>query len=194
MIEVSAFTIATIFVGWWKSEELILAHQIDFNVASISFIIATGLGAAASVKVGYYWGAKDSKMVVSSFRLVILVVIVYMLFCITIMLLTRFTIPTFYTYNAYVIETVATVLIVAAFFQLSDGIQLVCNGALRGLNDVNIPMWIAVISYWFISLPVGYYIAFELDYGLNGIWYGFVAGLSSSAILLWLRFRYIITR
>ncbi len=196
MIEVSAFTIATIFVGWWKSEELILAHQIAFNVASVTFIIATGLGAAASVKVGYYWGAKDTKMVVSSFRLVILIVVLYMLFCITIMLLTRYTIPTFYmkTPNPFVVETVASVLIVAALFQLSDGIQLVCNGALRGLNDVTTPMYIAVISYWLISLPVGYYVAFELDYGLSGIWWGFVAGLSTSAILLWLRFRYVISK
>lgn len=194
MIEVSAFTIATIFVGWWKSEELILAHQIAFNVASVTFIIATGLGAAASVKVGYYWGGKNTKMVVSSFRLVILIVILYMLLCIALMLLTRFSIPTFYTHNQFVIETVASVLIVAALFQLSDGIQLVCNGALRGLNDVTTPMYIAVISYWFISLPVGYFLAFELDYGLSGIWWGFVAGLSSSAILLWLRFRYVITK
>ncbi len=192
MLEVSTFAIATIFVGWW-SEEMLFAHQIAFNVASITFIIATGFGAAASVRVGYFWGAKDLSMVKNSFHLLIIIVITYMLVCIFFILTFRHIIPTLYTDNQVVIDAVSSALVVATLFQLSDGIQLICAGALRGINDVQVPTYITFFSYWVVSLPTGYYLAFVRGIGLNGIWYGFVVGLSISAILLWLRFRYKIT-
>ena len=78
----------------------------------------------------------------------------------------------------------------AAFFQVSDGVQVVGMGALRGIEDVRIPTLIAVTAYWLIGLPAGYVLAFTLDFGANGIWYGLLIGLTLAAVALFYRFRH----
>jgi MATE family multidrug resistance protein len=82
----------------------------------------------------------------------------------------------------------ASLLYIAAMFQLSDGVQAVSLGALRGLADTKIPTIITIIAYWVIGIPIGYYMAFYMDLGLYGIWYGLSIGLTFSAVLLTIRF------
>ena len=93
--------------------------------------------------------------------------------------------------NATVIAIAAKLLLVAAVFQISDGIQVVVLGALRGLQDVKIPTFITFVAYWIIGFPISYFLGKESMYGSVGIWIGLLAGLTASAIMLYLRFNYL---
>lgn len=96
-----------------------------------------------------------------------------------------------YIDNAEVIFLAAQLLIVAALFQLSDGLQVVILGALRGLQDVKFPTLICFIAYWIIGFPISYILGKEEMLGSMGIWYGLLAGLSASALMLYIRFNYL---
>ena len=90
-----------------------------------------------------------------------------------------------------VVSIASQLLIAAAIFQISDGIQVVVLGALRGLQDVKIPTIITFISYWLIGFPVSFYFGKEEQLGSFGIWLGLLAGLSTAAVLLYIRFNYL---
>ena len=96
--------------------------------------------------------------------------------------------------NTEVIVLAAQLLLVAAFFQISDGIQVVVLGALRGLQDVKIPTGITFMAYWVIGFPISYYLGLHTDFKSVGIWIGLLAGLTASAALLYLRFNYLTKR
>ena len=85
-------------------------------------------------------------------------------------------------------------LIIAGLFQLSDGTQVVCASALRGLQDVKIPSLLIFICYWVISLPLGYILAFKMDLGAIGIWMGLLIGLTLTATAMFMRFRLLVRR
>ncbi|NNE78305.1 MAG: MATE family efflux transporter, partial [Pricia sp.] len=93
--------------------------------------------------------------------------------------------------NTEVIALAAQLLLVAAFFQISDGIQVVVLGALRGLQDVKIPTFITFVAYWGIGFPISYYLGLHSDLGSTGIWLGLLTGLTASAIMLYIRFNYL---
>lgn len=94
-----------------------------------------------------------------------------------------------YTSDQTVITIAAQLLILAGFFQLFDGTQVVGLGVLRGLGDVNMPTFITFLSYWVIGIPVGYILGIELKMGVEGIWYGLTFGLLTASILLFIRFQ-----
>jgi len=96
--------------------------------------------------------------------------------------------PALYVDDKSVITIASSLLVIAALFQLSDGTQAVGLGILRGLTDVKIPTAITFIAYWLVGLPVGYLLAFTLELGVQGVWYGLLFGLTTSAVLLTLRF------
>ena len=96
--------------------------------------------------------------------------------------------------NTEVIFLASKLLLVAAFFQISDGIQVVVLGALRGLQDVKIPTLITFIAYWLIGFPVTYYLGLYTEYKSEGIWVGLLLGLTASAVMLYLRFNYLTKR
>ncbi|MGB5377431.1 MATE family efflux transporter, partial [Muriicola sp.] len=93
--------------------------------------------------------------------------------------------------NMEVIGLAAELLLVAAFFQISDGLQVVILGALRGLQDVKIPTAITFIAYWMIAFPISYYLGLYTELKSTGIWIGLLSGLTASAIMLYLRFNYL---
>jgi MATE family multidrug resistance protein len=93
--------------------------------------------------------------------------------------------------NTEVIYLAAQLLLVSAFFQISDGIQVVVLGALRGLQDVKIPTLITFIAYWLIGFPISYYLGLHTDLKSMGIWIGLLTGLTVSAIMLYIRFEYL---
>jgi MATE family multidrug resistance protein len=93
-----------------------------------------------------------------------------------------------YIQDVQVIGIAASLVIIGGFFQLSDGIQVVSLGILRGIEDVNVPTVIALIAYWVIGLPIGYVLAFTFGMNVQGIWIGLLAGLTVSAVLLTFRF------
>jgi MATE family multidrug resistance protein len=99
-----------------------------------------------------------------------------------------------YTEDAVVAEIAVSLLVFAALFQISDGLQVSANGALRGLKDTKVPMVMTVLAYWLIGLPLGYALCMSWDLGAPGLWIGLIVGLSISAVLLSGRFHFVMRR
>lgn len=187
VFEVGAFSSAAIMIGWLGAQQL-AAHQIAINLASISYMMATGISAAATVRVGNQLGKNDiPNLRIAGFTSFIMGIGFMSITCL-IFIVGQSYLPSLYIKEDDVINIASSLLIIAAFFQISDGIQVVGLGALRGLEDVTVPTIIAVIAYWIIGLPVGYFLCFELELGTRGIWFGLLIGLSLAAMMLSHRF------
>jgi len=193
VFEVGAFATAAIMVGWISAEAL-AAHNIALNLAAISYMAATGLAAASTIRIGNQMGLKDKLNLritgFSSFALVA----VFMAFCGILFLALRNVLPSLYINDSAVQATAASLLIIAAAFQISDGLQAVGLGVLRGLTDVRVPTIVTFIAYWLIAIPVGYWFAFHEGYGVQGVWYGLSIGLTMSGILHIWRFNRLSNR
>ncbi|MFN3489288.1 MAG: MATE family efflux transporter [Emticicia sp.] len=191
--EIAAFSLAVIMMGWLGENQL-AAHQIAINVASTTYMMASGLGIAGGIRVGEGRGLRDVRKIRFSGNVALLLVTIFMTaMMLVILLFNRFLVELYIADNE-VIEIAMRLMIVAAIFQLSDGIQVVSLGILRGIADVNIPTWITMFAYWVISLPLGYFLAFNLEMDAIGIWFGLLAGLTVSAVLLTVRFYYLIKK
>jgi MATE family multidrug resistance protein len=190
-IEFSAFIFAYFIVGT-MGKDAASAHQIALNVAGISFILVTGIAAATTVRIGYFLGAGEKDDISKAFRVSIMFVLFMMVVAAILMITTREYIPTFYfdASRTDIVLMASSLLVICGFFQIADGVQVICMGGLRGLGDVKVPMWLSVCSYWVVSLPFGILCAYTFDLGVIGIWYGFLAGLTVSAVLQYSRFRY----
>lgn len=188
--EISAFSAAAIIIGTIGYHEQ-AAHQVAINLASMTYMMASGLSAAAAIKSGNYFGSNEHEKLRRSAISNYHIVLVFM--CITAGIFTIFNhlLPWIYTSDKIVIAIAAQLLIIAAFFQLFDGTQVVGLGILRGMGDVNIPTIITFLAYWVIGLPVGYILGLKFHLGVKGVWYGLVLGLMVSAILLFFRFQFI---
>jgi MATE family multidrug resistance protein len=185
--EVGAFSFAVVMVGWLGTYQL-AAHQIAINLASISFMCALGVSAAGSIRVGNAVGRKNIEETRrAGFTAIIISGSIMGAFGI-IFIIFRNILPAFYIDNPQVISFAASILIVAAIFQVFDGVQAVGIGILRGLTDVKGPTLITFIAYWVLALPIGYILGFTFDYGIVGVWIGLLLGLAASATLLTLRF------
>ncbi len=185
--EVSSFAFAAVMAGM-ISKEAQAAHQIAINLASISFLICTGLAMAATIRVGNQLGLQNIRRLRNAGFSAIIQVILFMSLAMVSFLFLRWQLPALYINNQEVIRIAANLLIVASFFQISDGVQVTAIGALRGMQDVNIPTLITFISYWLCALPLGYYLAFKTDLSVTGIWIGLSVGLSLSALFMTYRF------
>lgn len=190
VFEVGAFAFAVIMIGW-ISPKAQAAHQVALSLAATTYMMASGLSAAASVRVGNQCGLKNREGVrVAGFSSFIMVLI-FMGIMATCFIVFRNFLPTLFSNESEVIGISSSLLVIAAFFQLSDGVQVVGLGALRGIKDVKIPTIITLVAYWMIGLPSSYIFAFKLGLGVQGIWYGLSIGLTVTAILLFLRFNYV---
>jgi len=200
--EVAIFTSA-IWLSGMLGENSQAANQIALNLSSMTFMVAMGLSVAAMIRVGNQKGLQNFKelrrVAFSIFLLVILLDVVFAL----IFYLFNNQLPRVYVdendvhnmiANREVIAIAAKLLLVAAVFQISDGIQVVVLGALRGMQDVKIPTFITFIAYWIIGFPVSYFLGKEDVFGSAGIWLGLLAGLTASAIMLYIRFNYLTKR
>lgn len=173
------------------------ANQIALNLSSMTFMVGMGLGVAAMIRVGNQKGLLNFKelrrIAFSIFLLTFLLEIVFA----AIFLIFNNWLPSIYldvndvanqADNTEVILIAAQLLIVSAVFQISDGLQVVILGALRGLQDVKIPTVITFIAYWLVGFPTSFYLCLYTDLKSTGIWIGLLAGLTTSAILLYIRF------
>jgi len=187
IFEAGAFGFSALMMGWLGTTAL-AAHQIAINLATISYMTTSGLGAAATIRVGYFWGQRDThNLRASAFAMIGMAILIMMAWAI-LFIFGRYFLPSLYINDQPVIELTASLLIIAAFFQLSDGIQVVTAGALRGLQDVKIPSLLIFVAYWVIALPLGYWLAFPLQMGANGIWIGLLLGLTLTATAMVVRF------
>jgi MATE family multidrug resistance protein len=190
VFEVGAFSFAIIMIGW-ISPQAQAAHQIALCIAATSYMMASGLSAAASVRVGNQMGLKSREGIRAAGFSGFILVLVFMSITASCFILFRNILPGLFNKDPEVISIAASLLIIAAFFQLSDGVQVVGLGALRGVKDVKTPTIIAIIAYWGIGLPMSYVFAFKLGLGVQGVWYGLSLGLLCAAVFLFLRFNHV---
>lgn len=188
--EVSAFSGAAILIGT-ISPIAQAAHQVAISLASLTYMAASGISAAAAIKSGNFFGARKHQELrlsaISNYH----IAIVFMSITAILFTFGNHLLPWIYTSDNRVIVIAAQLLIIAAFFQLFDGTQVVGLGVLRGMGDVNIPTFITFIAYWIIGLPVGYLLGIKFNMGVSGVWYGLVLGLLTASILLFIRFQII---
>lgn len=187
LFEVGAFSFMAILIGKMGAFSL-AAHQVVITIASITYMMSSGLAAASAVRVGHFVGLGNRAMIrlsgVRSFQMVF----VFMGTMAFIFILFRDTLPLAFINNREVLESSAGLLLIAGFFQISDGIQVVGLGCLRGLSDVKIPTWFTFMAYWVIAIPAGYWFGIHLNYGLNATWWALSLGLTISACLMLFRF------
>ncbi|MCB0277967.1 MAG: MATE family efflux transporter [Calditrichaeota bacterium] len=193
VFEAGVFVTAAFIVGWLGTNEL-AAHQITINLASATYTIAVGVSMGAAIRVGAGVGLKNTQEIRLAGFSAFVTIAGIMSINALIFLVFRDLLPTFYIGNPEVVAISSQLLVIAAVFQISDGIQAVGLGALRGLSDVKMPTIITFISYWIIGLPVGYYFGFILKLDVMGIWYGLSTGLTASAVLLLWRFNILSKR
>jgi len=186
------FSAASVMIGWIGTIEL-AAHGIALQVASIAFMVPLGFAQAGSVRVGNALGRKNFIDVGRAGYITLIIAVVFSLFSAVIFILIPERLVAifidFENIDAQQVVLAAVPLIwVAAAFQLVDSVQAVAGGALRGLKDTKIPMYIATFSYWGVGLGVGYVLAFPTEFGAAGVWTGLASGLAVAAIALTYRF------
>ncbi|WP_439882407.1 MATE family efflux transporter [Pontibacter sp. MBLB2868] len=193
IFEMGAFSFSAVMIGWLGAKEL-AAHQIAINVASVTYMMASGIGAAATIRVGNQKGLGNFRGMRVAGNSSFAMGIMFMIGSGLLMVLGNKLIPMLYIDDPAVIQIASSLLIIAALFQISDGVQVVGLGALRGLEDVRVPSLISLLAYWVVGLPVGYILCFKMGLGVSGVWTGLLVGLSVAAILLFLRFRDLSSR
>ena len=193
VFEVAAFALAGIMAGWLGKITLD-AHGIALSIAAFTYMFTSGISGAASIRVANYKGLNDWKNIKIAGRAGFVLAAFIMAGFAVVFLLFYETLPTFFNKHQEVIKVSSGLLLVAAVFQLFDGIQVTGLGILRGLSDVKIPTLIALTAYWIIALPLAYFFGFTEKLDIYGIWYGLTAGLIFSAITLYARFSYLTNR
>lgn len=181
--EAGVFGGAAILAGMFGAKAM-AAHHIVLNLAACTFMVAVGLSAATSVRVGYALGEKSVANIWKATMAALFLIIVYECFCIALFVLGADFLPTAFSADPEVLKLTAALMLVAAAFQLVDGLQVVAMGALRGIQDVKIPTAITLVAYWFVAMPCCYFFGFWAGFQVEGIWYGLSAGLLVAAALL----------
>ncbi len=186
--EIAAFSLAVVMIGWLGENQL-AAHQIAINLASTTYMMATGISSAGAIRVGRAFGEHNLAKVRRAGSAALLLTIAFMgVWCATFLTSNEFLVSLYLKNNPEVTHIAATLVIYAGFFQLSDGIQVTALGTLRGLTDINVPTLITLIAYWVVSLPLSYLLAFTFRMDVEGVWVGLSAGLTFSAVFLTIRF------
>ncbi len=191
-MEVSMFAVVSLLISTLSTLE-IAGHQVAINIASICFMIPLGLSIAISARVGNSIGKGRPEE--ARFRGYIGVAIstFFMICTASVLVLFPETISSIYTNDEEVIAIAVQLLAFAAIFQISDGLQVSGFGALRGLKDTKVPMYVNLVAYWVIGIPVAYLLGFTFEYGAPGFWGGLIAGLTAAGIMHNIRF-YLLTK
>jgi MATE family multidrug resistance protein len=196
LFEVALFT-AAIWLSGSLGKNSQAANQIALSLASSTFMVAVGFSVTAMIRVSTARGLKDYKQLVTVAHSVFLMVVVVEVLFASLFVLFHDFLPYYFLNTADIsqqidneeISTIASqLLLIAAFFQISDGIQAVVLGALRGLQDVKIPMYITFGAYWLVGFPISYFLGTNTNLGSTGIWIGLLVGLTIAAFLLYFRF------
>lgn len=187
IFETSAFALAAVMIGWLGSKAL-AAHQIAINLASISFMVAIGISSASAIRVGHAQGQSNFLKVRNIGKSSFFMAGGFMALCGLVFIGMRYSLPALYIDDQEVINQAAQLLLVAAAFQIVDGIQAVGVGLLRGMEDVKRPTLYVMLAYWILALPLGGLLAFTFDMGVLGLWIALALGLAASALLLSYRF------
>lgn len=186
--EANAFGLVTVMTGWMGTTTL-AGHEIALSLASLTFMVPMGVAGAAAVMVGHAIGAGD---IAESRRdaVAALAVGVGFMACMAVLF---WSIPTVlsdaYTTDPATRLMAATLIPIAAVFQVFDGTQVICTSILRGAGDTRVAMILHILSFWAVGIPLGALIAFRFDGGAPGLWWGLTAGLAAAAVLQLARVR-----
>jgi MATE family multidrug resistance protein len=196
LFEVSLFT-GAIWLSGSIGKTSQAANQIALTLATITFMFAMGLSVTAMIRISNQKGLNDYiNLVIVAKSIFLLALIIEIVFALFFIVFHNYLPPLFLNTeniqqaldNNQVIKIAAQLLLVAAVFQISDGIQVVVLGALRGLQDVKVPMYITFVAYWVIGFPISFYLGLYTELKATGIWIGLLAGLTVAAIFLYIRF------
>lgn len=197
--EVALFT-AAIWLSGALGKNAQAANQIALNLASMTFMFAMGLGVTAMIRVGNQKGLRNFRELRRVAQSIFFMGLLFAIGFALIFLIFRFSLPNFYVNlndltqiedTKEVVTLAASLLLLAAIFQISDSIQVIMLGALRGMQDVKIPTIITFVSYWVVGFPVCYYLSKPGMFGVAGIWVGLLFGLTTASVLMYLRFQYL---
>jgi MATE family multidrug resistance protein len=192
LMEGGLFAVTAILMGVLGAEAL-AANQIVITVIGITFVVAMALGEAAAIRVAYGVGAGDPAQAQRAGLLGIGLGVLVSAAAAVVLLAAPETLAGLFLdlgdpANREVVELTAGLFVIAAVFQIFDGVQAISSRALRGLRDTFAPMWIAGLGYWGFGIPGGYLLAFVFGYGASGLWWGLALGLSVTAVMLAWRF------
>lgn len=190
IVEVIAFGIGAIMMGW-LGEIPLAAHQVALGLASFTYMISLGVSQANTIRVSHQMGSKNYVALKRAATASTHIVLAFMLFMGLIFIMLRNYLPLLFTVDPAVIKIAATLLIVAAIFQVFDGLQVIMLSTLRGMADVKLPMFFAFFAYLIVGIPTSYILSFVLNIGPQGIWFGYLVGLGTAGILFYLRFKFI---
>ncbi|MGM0376515.1 MAG: MATE family efflux transporter [Bacteroidota bacterium] len=190
MVEVLAFSLGSIMMGWLGATAL-AAHQIVLSLAGFTFMVSQGISAATTVKVSQFIGQGRKEGVRASTFASLHLVLGFMGMAGILFVVFRSSIPALFIDDPAVVSAAAGMMVIAGAFQLFDGLQVTMLGALRGLEDVRLPFGMLVLAHFILALPVGWVLAFALDIGPSGIWLGYLMGLFSISVFLFLRVRWL---
>lgn len=183
LAEVSAFVAATLIIGN-MGEAALASHQVAIQCAATVFMVPLGISMALTVRVGEAFGARNHAamrpIVVSGWAMGA----ACMLVSASSFILLNDELAGLFIDDPAVRRVAASLLVVAGAFQFCDSMQIIAAGALRGLDDVKIPAWLALGAYWVVSIPVGWVLAYPAGLGVTGMWWGITLGLTITAVLL----------
>lgn len=174
-MEVAAFAIPILFI---PETNQLAAHRLAISLAAMTYMISSGLGAAAAIRVGTYVGSGQRNEMRRAGFSAILLSFSFMCCAALTFIIFRHGLPALFNDEAPVVDYAAKLLLIAAAFQLFDGTQVTAQGALRGLKDTVYPGYVAFVAYWIIGLPISYVLCIPMRMGAVGVWIGFIAGLS----------------
>jgi len=188
LLEWGAFGAVGLLMGWLGVLE-VAAHQIALNLASLTFMVPMGIGAAAAVRVGQAVGRGDPDAIRRASVASLAVGATFMAVAAALFLSVPAKLASFYSIDPAVVALAALLLPIAGLFQVFDGLQVVAMGLLRGLGDTRVPMIMSIIAFWCVGMPVSLLLAFGMDLGAVGLWWGFVVALAAVAVILLLRLK-----
>ena len=190
IVELLAFGIGAIMMGW-LGEIPLAAHQVAIGLAAFTYMVSLGVSQANTIRVSHQMGVKNYKALKMAAFASTHLVLVFMLLMGVVFVIARNYLPLMFTLDTAVIDIAAGLLIIAAIFQVFDGLQVIMLSTLRGMADVKLPMFIAFFAYLLIGIPTSYILTFVLNFGPQGIWFGYLVGLGTAGVLFYFRFKYV---
>ncbi len=190
LAEGGLFQASALMMGWIGTVEL-AAHGIALEVAALTFMLHVGLSSAATIRIARFDGQGNRVALRQAAKVAVVLSLAAAVVSICLFLAIPEQIVALFLdlekpESAAILAYGSALLVLAALFQLADGMQVMALGLLRGVQDTKVPMWLAAVSYWMIGIPCSYVLAFPLGYGGQGLWLGLVVGLfCASASLMW---------
>ena len=185
--EAFLFTASFIIIGW-ISKEALAAHHIANQMADLTFMLALGIGSATTIRVSHQLGKGDLHAVQMASRASVHLCLLMNTIGAAIMIFGRNYIPYIFTEDPEVVPIASTLLVIAGTLQYADGLQCIGAAMLRGIQDVRVPMRIALFAYIGVALPLGLVLTFPVGWGAKGMWIAFVIALAIPAVLFHVRF------